>query len=60
MWDEGEMPPPTRFCGVRHGLSAEMDRDRCERLKSLGNAIVPQVAFAIFKAIEAYDFQKLG
>jgi DNA (cytosine-5)-methyltransferase 1 len=35
------------FRGVAHGVSARVDR-----LKSLGNSIVPQIAFEIFKAIE--------
>ncbi len=36
------------FRGISHGVSARVDR-----LKSLGNAIVPQIAYEIFKAIEA-------
>jgi site-specific DNA-cytosine methylase len=35
------------FRGVAHGVSKRVDR-----LKSLGNSIVPQIAFEIFKAIE--------
>lgn len=38
----------TELCGVAHGVP-----DRVDRIKGLGNAIVPQIAFEIFKAIEA-------
>ena len=40
--------PP--ICGVNDGIPEELDKDR---LKALGNAIVPQVAFEIFKAIKS-------
>jgi hypothetical protein len=45
---------------VDDGLSAELDvigsRDnRVSRLKSLGNAIVPSIAYELFKAIEEAD-----
>lgn len=40
------------LCGANNGLSGRLDR---RRLKALGNAIVPQVAAAIFKAIRAID-----
>ncbi len=36
----------TEFCGVVHGIP-----NRRDRIKALGNAIVPQVAFQILKAI---------
>jgi len=42
------------ICGVPHGLSYELDKDRANRIKSLGNSIVPLIArelgLAIIKA----------
>ena len=42
------------FCGVPHGISYELDKDRANRIKSLGNSIVPLIArelgLAIMKA----------
>jgi len=44
------------LCGVPHGISTELDKDRSNRLKALGNAIVPQnaklIGLAIKKEIE--------
>lgn len=40
----------TAVCGNNHGIP-----NRVDRVKSLGNAIVPQVAHQIFKAIEQYE-----
>uniref|UniRef100_A0A6H1ZED5 DNA (cytosine-5-)-methyltransferase n=1 Tax=viral metagenome TaxID=1070528 RepID=A0A6H1ZED5_9ZZZZ len=57
-WETNWLEVATRFCGVDDGLSARVDglelsksRHRIERLKGLGNAIVPQVAIELFKAI---------
>ncbi len=44
-----EFPTTSPVCRRDDGISNRMDR-----IKSLGNAIVPQVAFEIFKAIELY------
>jgi len=34
----------SELCGVPNGVSYELDKDRANRIKSLGNAIVPQMA----------------
>ena len=41
----------SELCGVPHGISYELDKDRSNRIKSLGNSIVPQIAYEIGKAI---------
>jgi len=45
-----ERPTPRRLRGMEDGISNWVDR-----VGALGNAIVPQVAFEIFKAIQAYE-----
>jgi DNA (cytosine-5)-methyltransferase 1 len=62
-WDQFPTQPP--ICGGDDGLPTELDgitfpKWRAESIKGYGNAIVPQVAFEIFKAIEKtyFDFQK--
>ena len=39
------------FCGIPYGLSSRLDKDRSNRIKALGNSIVPQIAYEIGKAI---------
>ena len=41
----------SRICRIPHGLSERMDRFRKDRIKALGNSIVPQIAREIGKAI---------
>ena len=41
----------SELCGDVNGLSAELDKDRANRIKSLGNSIVAQIAREIGKAI---------
>jgi hypothetical protein len=50
-------PTESPVCGRNDGLSSELDgitfpKWRNESIKAYGNAIVPQVAFQIFKALE--------
>jgi len=40
------------LCGVPDGISYELDKDRSNRIKSLGNAIVPQCARILGLAIK--------
>jgi DNA (cytosine-5)-methyltransferase 1 len=40
------------LCGVPNGISKELDKNRANRIKSLGNAIVPQCARIIGLAIK--------
>ena len=49
----------SNFCGVPNGISYELDKGRTNRIKSLGNAIVPQIAFEIGKAILAAEDDKI-
>ena len=34
----------SEFCGIPNGVSYELDKDRSNRIKALGNSIVPQIA----------------
>lgn len=57
-WEEFPTEPP--ICSGDDGLSDRLDnitfpKWRNESIKAYGNAIVPQVAHQIFKAIEAYE-----
>ena len=46
----------TRTCRVDDGLPRRVDRYRAKRLEALGNSIVPQVVYEIFKAIDENKF----
>jgi DNA (cytosine-5)-methyltransferase 1 len=55
-WDN--FPTQSPICGGDDGLPTELDgitfsKWRAESIKAYGNAIVPQVAYEIFKAIQA-------
>jgi len=41
----------SELCGIPHGLSSSMDRNRANRIKGLGNSIVPQIARELGLAI---------
>jgi DNA (cytosine-5)-methyltransferase 1 len=64
-WDKNWLEVATLLCGMDDGLPAELDgfklsksKHREQRLKSLGNAIVPQVAEVIFRAIKETEDRK--
>tara|TARA_R110002073_G_scaffold161865_1_gene317508 strand:- start:251 stop:1393 length:1143 start_codon:yes stop_codon:yes gene_type:complete len=46
----------SKLCGVPYGISYELDKGRANRIKSLGNSIVPQIAREIGLAI--YEAEK--
>ena len=52
-WSENWLEVATRLCRMDDGLPRRLDRN--PRLKALGNAIVPQVAEQIFRAIKEID-----
>ena len=60
-WDEPWLEVATRLCRVDDGVSQELYKletsDRVARLKALGNAIVPAVAFEIMKAIANMELE---
>ena len=48
----------SKLCGVPDGVQYELYPDRANRIKALGNAIVPQIATEIGKAIIKAEEQK--
>lgn len=53
IWERWTSEPA--ICGMDDGISAGLDKHRNKRLKALGNAIVPQVAYQIFSAIKQFE-----
>jgi DNA (cytosine-5)-methyltransferase 1 len=62
-WAEQWNEVAAELCRMGDGLPSELDKlrnsNRTDRLKGLGNAIVPQVAFNIFQAV-SYSFSNCG
>lgn len=60
-WEPPRLVYQPRLCGSVDGLSVRMDRlarrSRRDRIKALGNAVVPQVAYVIGRAIMRMDQQ---
>jgi len=59
-YDDGRWPTVSPLCAGNDGLSTKLDgiafsKWATESIKGAGNAIVPQVAYEIFKAIEAME-----
>jgi len=47
----------SRICRIPAGVSTALDKDRTNRIKALGNSIVPQIARQIALAIAEVEFQ---
>jgi hypothetical protein len=45
----------TSLCRMDDGIPRKLDKNRINRLKALGNAIVPQIAYIIFEAIKNFE-----
>jgi DNA (cytosine-5)-methyltransferase 1 len=45
----------SKLCGVPNGISTELDKDRANRIKSLGNSIVPEIVKELGLAILAAE-----
>ena len=59
-YDDGRWPTQSPICSGDDGISYGLDgitfpKWRSESIKAYGNAIVPQVAYQIFKAIQEYE-----
>lgn len=54
-WGSHWYEAATKLCGIHDGIPVKLDRNRAKRLKALGNSIVPQVVYEIFKAIEEIE-----
>jgi DNA (cytosine-5)-methyltransferase 1 len=56
-------PTQSPICGGNDGLPTELDgitfsKWRNESIKGYGNAVLPQVVYQIFKAIEAHESKR--
>jgi len=59
-WQEDWHEVATRFCRVDDGLPAWIHSHRVARLKALGNAIVPQIAYEILKRIAWIENERIA
>lgn len=59
-WEKSWVQVATELCRVDDGLPKELDKNRKQRLMGLGNAIVPQIAYEIFKAILETKLEELA
>ena len=48
----------SKLCGVPDGICTGLDKDRANRIKALGNSIVPEIAYEIAKAILAAENER--
>jgi len=58
-WAENWVEIATKICRDNDGVPGRLDKNRRERIKALGNSIIPQIAYQIIKNIISLESLKI-